>query len=439
MQIMKLAATNIGCLDSFEVALDGPLTILEGANGTGKSTVIRMALALLEGGKHADGLLQLGAKAGECTATLEDGTVIRRRYTAKGGASGTLSITRPNGDKVSSPAKWLKAMHRAVALNPVDFLLAKQKERVDMLLGAITVEATEADQATFGRAWQTVGEPFLPETLSGIEKLDAIKAIAAKTRSDHYALLKRAEETTAALKDVATSVSTEVDWSEEAAKARKHADDLTLVYEQELTEARDKHDQAKDLQLASIDDEIEELKQRKHTTMERSVTEWHSTMTAIKAKRAEEIEHFKQRATEAQEKSHQQAQAAGVVQQYEKALEERDTLDDERVALTKVMADIDALKVGMLKTLPIEGLEVVNGELFVDGIEWQYVNTAKQIEVAVYLTTQPVDDMRFVCLDGAERLDETTMQAMRQFAQEQELHLLATCVGDSEGLSVVSS
>jgi len=86
----------------------------------------------------------------------------------------------------------------------------------------------------------------------------------------------------------------------------------------------------------------------------------------------------------------------------------------------------------LLSGLPIPGLEVREGEIFRDGVPFDRLNTAAQVEIAVEVAKLRAADLGVVCVDRIECLDSTTLEAFKQSALESGLQLFITRVSDEE-------
>jgi DNA repair exonuclease SbcCD ATPase subunit len=140
MNISKISIHNILGISDLEIT-PGAITEVSGSNGSGKTSVIEAVKAALGGGHDAT-LLRNGAEKGQVVLVLDDGTEIERRVTA---AKSDTIVRHPEMGKLSKPVALLKNLTDALSVNPLDFLTASPKERVDVLLKSVPAEVT-ADQ-----------------------------------------------------------------------------------------------------------------------------------------------------------------------------------------------------------------------------------------------------------------------------------------------------
>lgn len=93
---------------------------------------------------------------------------------------------------------------------------------------------------------------------------------------------------------------------------------------------------------------------------------------------------------------------------------------------------IDAYKMERLSNLPIPGLTVVDGEIQRDGVPFDRLNTAQQVEVAVEVAKLRAGALGIICVDGLELLDSKTFDAFRERALESGLQLFVSRVSDGQ-------
>jgi hypothetical protein len=96
--------------------------------------------------------------------------------------------------------------------------------------------------------------------------------------------------------------------------------------------------------------------------------------------------------------------------------DEQGKAEAESLSLTDGLGRLEALKGELLKTLPIKGYEVRDGQDYKDGIPFERVNKAKQVAVALQVAKLLAKDLRLVCVDNLECLDADTFAAFEKAA-----------------------
>ena len=82
-----------------------------------------------------------------------------------------------------------------------------------------------------------------------------------------------------------------------------------------------------------------------------------------------------------------------------------DQLEAQAEQQTAGLANLESYKSELLGALPITGLTVHDGEVYRDGIPFDRLNTAQQIEIAVELARLRAGKLGVICVDGMEALD----------------------------------
>ena len=95
-------------------------------------------------------------------------------------------------------------------------------------------------------------------------------------------------------------------------------------------------------------------------------------------------------------------------------------LDKQADVLGKRLIDIEALRIGMLKSLPIPGTDITaDGDITVGGIAFDRLNTEKKVRFVLKMATLRADHMpvKLICLDGLECLDDEHFQQFVKAAE----------------------
>ena len=76
------------------------------------------------------------------------------------------------------------------------------------------------------------------------------------------------------------------------------------------------------------------------------------------------------------------------------------------------------------------GLEVKGGDIFRDGVQFDRLNTAQKVDIAIQVAALRAKGLGVVCVDGLECLDPETWEAFKVAAVESGLQLFVTRVTD---------
>lgn len=433
MQIARLKISNILGIDELEFDA-GQFNEISGRNGQGKTSVLEAIKSVVTGGHDAT-LLRNGAEKGEVVLVLDDHTEIRKRVTPK---ASPVDVVQ-DGKKVARPTDAIRALIDSLSVNPIEFLTARKQDRVKVLLEAMPI-VVDTDKLT-----AISGVPVkATEGVHGLHIIETVRKQVYDDRTGTNRAVKEKDATINQLRLAMPDAPAGVDGSEDELRAQVEA--ATTTRDGELQRIRAKLDGIKSgnqekidairaraqaeidaikaaavaeveaIQAAQADIEYKAGLQREKTIQKHTdtVVPLNQAIEAIKADRSA---HAKRE------------QALETIQQMEKQLEE---LAADAKAQTKALEDIDQYKSDLLASLPIPGVEVIDGEIFRNGVPFDRLNTAQQVDVAVEIAKLRAGDLGVCCVDGLELLDSGAFEEFRKRAIESGLQLFVSRVSDED-------
>jgi DNA repair exonuclease SbcCD ATPase subunit len=432
-KIAKVRISNILGIDELEFTPDGKLTEITGKNGKGKTSVLE-AIKSVAGGSDAT-LLRKGAEKGEVVLVLDDGTELINKVTA---SSSTKTMIR-DGKKVPKPADAIRQLVDLLSVNPVEFLTARKQDRVKVLLEAMPIEL---DVEKLSRI---AGVPV--KAAPGVPALDLIELVRKQVYEDRTGTNRAVKEKdstinqmTLALPEVPEGVS-------------GNEDELRAQLEQARTTRDAEHQR-----IATKLDGIRKENSDKVATLR---AEAQAQIDAINAKLQQDVDAAKAELTDWEGKAARQREltterfttaasplneALAVIKSSRDTFAKREQaeayikqMQEELAGLqqdadrqTKALDAIDAYKVELISKLPIPGLEVVNGEVLRNGIVFDRLNTAQQVDIAIEIAKLRAGELAIACVDNFEMLDPEAFEEFRARAEESNLQLFVTRVTGDE-------
>lgn len=419
MRISHVRISNILGIDELEFT-PGQFTALTGANGSGKTSTLEAIKAALRGGHDAT-LLRKGADKGEVVLVLDDGTEIIKRITS----AGSDTKVKQDGKAIGRPADTIKALTDLLSVNPVEFLTAAKKDRVQILLEAMPVAI---DTSRLSEMAGVNVEPSLAD--AGLAAVDAVRRIVYDERTGTNRAVKEKQATISQLRATLPD--------HEAGARHEDSDDLMAQL--------NAMDAAKDAELERIRTKLEGLREESNQRVSALQAQIDQERAAFAeqerkagAKREKTIsEHATNRQGLADRLAgiQESQKAAARYDQTRDTIstmaEELDDLEKQAEAQTQALADLDDYKVELLASLPIPGLEVRDGEIYRDGVHFDRLNTGQRVAIAVEVAKLRAGELGVICVDGLELLDDEHYQAFREAALASGLQLFVTRVGDGE-------
>lgn len=142
------------------------VTVLAGANGKGKTSVLSALAGVVKGGHDAT-LLRRGAAEGEIVLELDDGTVL----TEKVKPDESKLTAKTKAGRVTAVKRWLDGIINRETFDLVGFLRAPAAERIKLLLRAMPIELPEEVQEIAAGVGVMLPQEVHPlEVISRLEK-----------------------------------------------------------------------------------------------------------------------------------------------------------------------------------------------------------------------------------------------------------------------------
>lgn len=451
MRVAKLTIRNILGIESLELQ-PGAVTTITGKNGSGKTSILEAIRGVIAGGHDAT-LIRQGQEAGEVVMVLEDGTEVRKRVGPKGS---TLSARDGDGKKLPEPKALIERLIDSISANPVQFLTAPPARRAQYLLDVMPVSIDTAKLCeTLGGDWW---QDYLPAGRSGLDALDAVRKgiyddrtginrAAKELRAAAVALSQQMPPgDPAAIKASLTGARQRLAemQGEQASAAAK----LSAAIGAKRSELSGDYDAAKkDLQtryvgrIRDLEAELNRLR-GELAEGERSLTAMAKEQMAdaereLREQSAQDAARLAEHASAAQadvarlEEQHQAhiraAETARLVKEQTSGAEAK---EEASRRLSDALQQLDAYRQSLLEALPVPGLEVKDGDIYVGGVPFDRLNTAKKVQIALRVARLRAGDVPLVLVDGLEALDPQTFEMFESAAAKAGLQFIVTRVSE---------
>ena len=440
--IRSISIKNVMGIKDMQINAEGDLVQIAGRNGTGKTSIDAALRAALRG-EMSMTMIHQDAETGEVLVTLRDGTAIKRKI----GKRPQLKITDPDGHVIPSPAKWLSEHFDVASIDPVELLDASPTKRIEMIAEAVNVELDLMDLRN-ALTGVDIDEKKLGILVDSQPAFDAIKALEQKVVRLRQDEGRRKKDHEAAAKELRKSLpDTEIDGpenlSQEIDKQRdfikrvmehqtkrtieeveKVQDALAvekkaLLHSKETFEKSIKEDQAK---LDEINDSLRHFANQEKDDIEKVKIEIANKASEAVTKAEDTIEKLTERHGIAKERIN----TLGIVKTHESKAEQAEKSWNH---LQGARDNLRSLKKSLIDDLGIPGLEVLDDVVY-NGVHWERINTAQRIMIAVKVAIFRGGNV--IVLDRTESLDATTLKALVDMCQEEEVQLWTLGVSNEE-------
>lgn len=420
MNISHVKISNI--LGIAELEFDaGQFNLIEARNGSGKTSVLEAIKAAFRGGHDAT-LLRKGADKGEIVLVLDDGQEIVRRVSA----TKSDTVVRRGGKQVARPAEIINYLTDLLSVNPVDFLRAPKKDRVRVLLESMPlVVDPERMQTIAGGFMFQMPKP----DVHALQVIDVVHKAIYDERTHTNRSVKEKEGTIVQLRAALPEQPGGMagDETQLTAALQEAADGLEAERQRitaKLESLRADHNARLDVLRQQIEDEkaaFADTEAKAGLQRQRAVDKHgaivgpiNEALAGIRANR---------------DAAAKREQSLRIIDQFDGEAQE---LRDKADAMTASLEALEQYKIELLSSLPIAGLEIRDGELYRDGVPFDRLNTAQQVQIAVDVAKLRAGPLGVVCVDGIELLDTDSYKHLQEGALASGLQFFVTGVTDGD-------
>lgn len=439
------------------------LTLISGANGSGKSSLLSALKYVFDGGSSPE-IIRRGTTKSIVSFTLNTGHVITKTTFAKKNRAGEpngfdyrLEVLSPDGLPVPAPMSFVTKLSEAVAVDPGAILkidtgtIPGRKQLAELLLRLMPIEFSPEEIASvIGAEYRPGAEvrildvkalalpepPAVAADLDGLKKyfglvteqrrrVGIVKEEAGGSANDLRRSLPDGTQDPAAL---AAEMETAEEWRREVESAIA---ERRLGIERDKSAAmagcKDLWSRAVNGTNADIDAKIEQLKAERdrlnnghRAERDRGESEI-NRLTAIEIASLEteskpQLEQAIGNVSRLKEVHNNSAKAIVLREQIEKAETKARDHAIKYDQLSEILSRLDKMRRDKLDSLPVPGVEIADGDVSVDGVPWRLVNTAKRVTVALQLCCLRAGEGGFLLVDNAEALDPETTEWIRRGA-----------------------
>lgn len=417
MKLTKLKIKNILGIEDIEFDA-GKFTTITGANSSGKSSIFKAIQNVFQGGHEAN-LVRKGEEKGEIVLVFDDGVTARKVVTEE------KSVLAVSGHK--NGKTYLDSISDITAINPISFLAGSESERLKILLESMTIELPEARLLELLNGERMpYGEP--------LEVLEKVRKNLYDKRTGENRMVAGTKANIIGLEATLPPRSEVKDFEAELGKVEGELEELRAkrsgAEAERNTETERKVQSYKDTRDAEIEAIrekygalIEETKAAHSAGYAKTQMEYESASEPLKTKIAELKESVK---TQAVTESTKKAIA--------RAKSELASYEAESARLDKALEEIAQIKLDILAKTPFQGLEIKDGRIYINNIPFTQLNTAAQVAFTLKLAKLRTEgkELKLVCLDNMECLDEQTLTAFKTAAAKTDLQFIITRVGNGE-------
>ena len=410
MKIVELRAENVKRLKAVEIRPDGNLVEITGANGQGKSSILDSIWWALAGTRtHQSMPIRTGET--EARIKLDMGEIVVRRQFKlttgkKEGAeerlTTTLVVESQKGARYLSPQAMLDDLLGSLAFDPLAFARADGKVQFETLRGFITDVDFDGELNAIKRDHE--------------ERQIENRTVKQKRWSaDQIEVPDNAPDKMIDLQELVDAMSSAQEDNHSRADSIKAMDEARRVVAVGRTEARvcDAEVDLLKLKIAAKEERSREL------TEEADRAEHELDKLII----PDAIDYDPIRDQIA---ASQQLNGAYQRKQRKSELEGEAAAAEERAAtLTAAMKKrADAMKKAVEEAdMPVAGLSLGDGEVFLNGIPLSQASDAEQLRLSCAVAMRQKSELRVIRVRDGSLLDEKSLEILREMADAEDFQV----------------
>lgn len=396
VKINKLEIENVKRVKAvkLEPTANG-LTIIGGRNGQGKTSILDSIAWALGGNKYKPSQAQREGSVlpPNLHIVLDNGLEIRRD-----GKNSDLKVIDPSGNKAGQ--QLLNSFVEEFSINLPKFIEANNSDKAKTLLQIIGVGEQLAVLE------QQENEKYNQRTTIG-QIADQKKKFAAE-----QVYYPDAPKDLVSVSELITQQQSILAKNGENSRLRSQRD--------QLAQLKDNLDSEIDRLIAERADIEAKLE-----IAEKSTLDLHDESTEQLERNIAQVEqiNLKVRANLDKDKANEDAQ--NYKDQYDALTTE---IEGIRLEKTKLLDDAD---------LPLPGLSVAEGELLYNGQKWDNMSGAEQLKVSTAIVRKLNPECGFILVDKLEQFDLETLNEFGQWAESEQLQIIATRVSTGDECSII--
>ena len=434
MKILSVDIKNILGVEEATIEPDGNIIEITGKNGSGKTSRVKALLDVI-GVDTCSELIRKGEKSGKTVIEL-DGMRLTKTYTEKN-PKGTLKVEgqvvgTDSYSKISSPSAVLKGLVNPNSVDPIRLLTASDKELVGAVLESLPMK-TDTKYMN-----ELTGQDFSENVHALVSISDATKFIVLNRR-DINRDLKTATTTMEQLKDTLPKTIESTEDIEE--EIQEQQDCLENLMEDAKGLRKEVHDNRQiyvDTAMCAMEKASEELEKAQAVFSDAKAE--HSKQVEIQITSANNAFESKlgmsQEINENISELQKGLSEVGIVEKTAERVTEY-KLDIRKLSrrsktFDKQLVSLEKYKAELCSDLPIEGLELEDGKLQMNGIPFATLNTAARVDLVIELAKLGAGKLGLVVLDNSEMLDSGTYKEFLKKARKTDLQFICARVTDND-------
>lgn len=473
MKTTKIKIKNLFGIS--ETELDGSSVEITGKKGTGKTSIIDSIRYALTNASDRDYIVRNGEKEGEILIETDTGLLINRKKRTS--ASDYKSI-KEFGKEVTQPQAFLNDIFTPLQLDPVAFTRMSRQEQNRIILDLIEFDwDLNWIKEKFGEIPQGVN--YEQNILQILNDIQAEKGVYFQSRQDiNRDIRNKQTMINDVAKDIPESYNAET-WQnydlgnkfQELEKIRlqnsqiEKAKSFKANYDNKIKGAQAE----KEIALSAIEKEIASERESTLSTIERlkaeivaaeqklqtlsskledkknlAESQYQAKVNELSANLEEYSELAEKDVVDVTKLSAEISNAEKMkshlneyarMKTYQNEVEQLKSQSDEFTRKIELARELPS-EILKTATIPITGLEVKDGIPLINGLPVSNLSDGEKLDLCVDVAISKKNNLQMILIDGAERLDDESRNALYKKCKAKGLQFIATRTTNDDELEV---
>ncbi len=419
MKINQLKISNFMGITQLTLSA-GKFNTFSGSNGSGKTSALE-SLKLLFGSGHDASVIRKGAEQSVIECSLDDGQSVIAKISQAGT---TRDIRDQNNLKLKEPSKKIKSLIDALSINPVEFLTAPKKDRVKILLESMPIKA-DAKKIS-----KIIGREYAQTDLHALTIIESVRKVIYDERTATNGAIASKKAHINQLANTIHEDLQEIDLDKESLlNEREKIENDHFVMIAKIDNQIKKEREQKQVELDEIDKQILELNNKK-AEIKSALNARESAASQAKTKQNEIATEKKTKIDSdlrlIDANANQIIRMTKTREDILTASNDVHDLEKDSEKQSNQIAELDKYKIELLADLPVAGLEIADGDIVFNGINFDRVNEAEKVKIAVQIAKLRAGELGIICVDGIEKLDQENFDLFKAEMLKTDLQLFTT-------------
>lgn len=428
--IVKLDIRNFLGIERLELSDIGQVTVIEGPNRQGKTSVPKAVEAAFASGGKSPELIRLGEDKAEILLELDGDVLVRRTITEASGSTArvTKRVDEETEATISKPQAYLAALYGdRMRFEPLAFVDLPADKQRDLLMGLMPIEVTREQLAA------ELGEEFLGVDFRqhGLQVVADVERLLYDRRKEANGVAKERADRAKALQGGVPEGFDEGQWrAADVSALQKQIGDAAALDERKLQAERRLIDLRQ--RAGAIEEKIAELEaELERVSLDACAAE--QEWEAVDVPDVSDAERMLTEYTDAQATLRRIDDAAQAQAAWAEAQAAAAKLDQQlglaRALPEKLLAEAD---------VPIQGLAFTADGVTLNGVSVEHLSDSEKLELGVRIACALAGGLKLVCVDGAEKLDRERWNQLMRLADETDVQFFITRVTDAATMTVTT-